>query len=113
MTILEMLPQVARDLVPWTRQLMVDRLAAHDVEILLQCTALELDGRRLVYDRAGLGEILEGVDSVVLAVGAVSHDPLSKDLRAAGLKPVLIGDCVRPGNAADAIRAGYEVGLAV
>jgi len=112
-TILEMLPQVARDLVPWTRQLLVDRLAAHDVEILLQCTALELDGRRLVYDRAGLGEILEGVDSVVLAVGAVSHDPLSKDLRAAGLKPVLIGDCVRPGNAGDAIRAGYEAGLAV
>jgi hypothetical protein len=61
----------------------------------------------------GLREILEGVDSVVLAVGAVSHDPLSKELWAAGLKPVLIGDCVRPGNAGDAIRAGYEAGLAV
>jgi hypothetical protein len=38
---------------------------------------------------------------------------LSADLRAAGLDPLLVGDCVKPNNAAVAIRQGYEAGFAV
>jgi len=92
---------------------MVNRLIEHGVEVLPQCEVLESDGQRLVYDRAGVNEILDGVDTVVLSVGAVSYDPLSMELRAAGLNPLLVGDCVKPGNAAMAIREGYEAGLAV
>jgi NADPH-dependent 2,4-dienoyl-CoA reductase/sulfur reductase-like enzyme len=111
--ILEMLPEIAHDMVAWTRHLTMERLAAHDVEILLGCKTMEVDDGRLVYDRAGVREVLEGVDNVILAVGAVSYDPLSADLRVAGLDPTPIGDCVRPDNAATAIRQGYEAGLAV
>jgi 2,4-dienoyl-CoA reductase-like NADH-dependent reductase (Old Yellow Enzyme family)/thioredoxin reductase len=112
-TILEILPEIACELIPWTRQRMVNRLIEHGVEVLPQCKVLESDGQRLVYDRAGVNEILDGVDTVVLSVGAVSYDSLSKGLRAAGLNPLLVGDCVRPRNAAVAIREGYEGGLAV
>jgi 2,4-dienoyl-CoA reductase-like NADH-dependent reductase (Old Yellow Enzyme family)/thioredoxin reductase len=112
-TILEMLPEVAHDMMPWTRQLTMKRLLAHDVEILLQCRVLERDGQRLIYDRDGVREILDGVDSIALAIGAVSYDPLSEGLRTAGLDPLSVGDCVRPGNAALAIRQGYEAGLVV
>ncbi|GAB4534734.1 MAG: FAD-dependent oxidoreductase [Anaerolineae bacterium] len=112
-TILEMLPEIAHDMAAWTRRLTLERLVAQDVEVLLECKALEFDSGRLTYDRGGIHEILEGVDSVVLAIGAVSYDPLSASLRAAGFNPLLIGDCVKPANAAIAIRQGYEIGLTV
>jgi 2,4-dienoyl-CoA reductase-like NADH-dependent reductase (Old Yellow Enzyme family)/NADPH-dependent 2,4-dienoyl-CoA reductase/sulfur reductase-like enzyme len=112
-TILEMLPEIAQDMVFWTRRLTIKRLMAQDVEILLQCKVLERDGARLVYDRNGVQEVLDGVDHVLLAIGAVRHDPLSADLRAAGLTPLPIGDCVAPANAAVAIRQGYQAGLSV
>ncbi len=86
---------------------------AQDVEILLGCKALEFDAGRLIYDRAGVREVLDEVDSVALAIGAVSYDPLTADLRTAGLSPLPIGDCVKPDNAATAIRQGYEAGLAM
>jgi pyruvate/2-oxoglutarate dehydrogenase complex dihydrolipoamide dehydrogenase (E3) component len=112
-TILEMLPEIAHDMVAWTRRLTMDRLVAQDVEILLGCEVLRLDGRRLLYDRSGVHEILDGVDDVVLAIGAVSYDPLSAELRTAGLSPLLVGDCVKPNNAAIAIRQAYEAALAI
>jgi hypothetical protein len=108
-----MLPEIAQDMVAWTRRLTVERLVEHDVEILLGCKALEFDAGRLIYDRSGVREILDGVDTVALAIGAVSYDPLSAGVRAAGLEPVLVGDCVKPNNAAVAIRQGYEAGLAL
>ncbi len=112
-TMIEMLPEIAQDMVAWTRRLTMERLVAHDVEILLGCKVLEFDAGRLIYDRDGVHEILDGIDTVALAIGAVSHDPLSADVRDAGLDPVLIGDCVKPNNAAVAIRQGYEAGLVV
>lgn len=111
--ILEMLPEVACELAPWTRRLMVDRLLEHHVEILLQCKVFAFNRRRLLYDRSGVHEILDGLDSVVLALGATSYDPLSPELRAAGLNPLLVGDCVKPRNIATAIREGYQAGLTV
>jgi len=112
-TMIEMLPEIAQDMVAWTRHLTMKRLVAHDVEILLRCKVLEFDAGRLIYDRDGVLEILDGIDTIALAIGAARHDPLSADVRAAGFDPVLIGDCVKPQNAAVAIRQGYEAGLVV
>jgi NADPH-dependent 2,4-dienoyl-CoA reductase/sulfur reductase-like enzyme len=110
-TILEILAEVARDLMPWTQRLQINRLMALDVEILLQSKVLALDGNQVVYDRGGMLEVIHDVDTVVTAVGAVSHDPLSASLREHGFKTLIAGDCRRPGNAADAIRAGHQAGL--
>lgn len=112
-TILEMLTQVARDLAPWTRPLLINRLMALDVEILVRAKAVALDDRRVVYDRGGMVEVIHDVDTVVAAIGAVSDDHLSAALREHGFDPIVIGDCCRPGNAGDAIRAGFEAGLQV
>lgn len=112
-TILEMLPQVARDLAAWTRPVMIDRLIAADIEILVKCKAVALDGRDVVYDRGGMLEVIHDVDTVVTAVGAASDDHLSAALREHGFDPIVAGDCRQPGNAGDAIRAGYEAGLKV
>jgi 2,4-dienoyl-CoA reductase-like NADH-dependent reductase (Old Yellow Enzyme family)/thioredoxin reductase len=111
--ILEMLDQVARDLARWTRPLLIKRLMALDVEILVRCKAVLLDGRKVVYDRGGMLEVIHNVDTVVSATGAVSDDHLSATLREHGFDPILAGDCLKPGNAGDAIRAGFEAGLKV
>lgn len=110
-TILEMLTQVAGDLAPWTRPVMINRLIAADVEILVRSKAVALDGRNVVYDRGGMLEVIHDVDTVVSAVGAVSDDHLSAALQEHGFDPIVAGDCVQPGNAGDAVRAGYEAGL--
>ena len=46
-------------------------------------------------------------DSVVVAVGHRSHDPLSHALGDAGVSVTLIGDAARPRQIADATREGF------
>jgi len=112
-TILEMLPYVARELVSWTRRLYIESLKSYKIEILLQCLVLEVDGNNLIYDQVGYRKILHSVDSVVLASGALPNNLLLANLLELGIKAIAVGDCVKPRNAGEAIREGYEAGLKI
>ena len=52
---------------------------------------------------------LEGVDTVVLAVGAKPNKALPEELKGLGVEVHAIGDCVQPGFAIDAIYAGAKI----
>ena len=112
-SILEMLTDVAPELVPWTRRMLLDRLAANGVEILLQARVTAIEPQRVLYERRGVIAELTPVDSVVLACGSRSQAELAEQLRAAGVAVQTIGDAARAGNLADAVRAGFEFGAAI
>ncbi len=46
-------------------------------------------------------------DAVVLALGSRSDKSIVKALTGAGLNPISIGDCVKPGKIADAVKGAY------
>ncbi len=108
-TVLEMRPEVAAELMPWTRRMLVERLAAAGVEILIQTRLTKIEPSRVGYDRAGVAGEIAPVDTVVLACGAASRRDLAEPLSAAGIPLRVVGDAAQPGNIADAIRSGFEV----
>jgi hypothetical protein len=49
-------------------------------------------------------------DTVVLAVGAKSENKLAEELKSTDFKIYMVGDCIAPRDAREAIREGAEIG---
>jgi hypothetical protein len=56
---------------------------------------------------------ITGVDTVVLALGHQSVDDLSASLLARGVDVRMIGDCLSPRTAEEAVFDGLKAGVAV
>lgn len=109
--VVELLDDMARDMDALTRSMMLHRFAELPMSLRTRTRLLDLsDGEARVRDeRTGVESSLGRFDSVLVAVGAASHDPLSAALRADGLEVAVIGDAHQPGRILDATRAGREV----
>jgi pyruvate/2-oxoglutarate dehydrogenase complex dihydrolipoamide dehydrogenase (E3) component len=108
--VVEILDDVARDMEAVTRKMTLRRLAALPITVHTATELTRLDGDDAVV-RIGDAEqesALGRFDSVVVAVGQRSHDPLSKELEATGLDVTVVGDAAHPGQILDATRAGYD-----
>jgi len=112
-TIIEMLQDVATELAPWTRRLLLERLMAAKVEILTQTTVISVEPDCVVYDRQGLTGQVAPVDTVILACGAAPRRDLADALCDTGLPVHIVGDAARPRNLAAAIREGFELGFSL
>jgi 2,4-dienoyl-CoA reductase-like NADH-dependent reductase (Old Yellow Enzyme family)/thioredoxin reductase len=112
-TILEMLPDIASELIPWTRNLLFQRLADLQVEVLTRARVIAIGEGEVIYDRVGVRHRLEA-DTVVLATGARPDRGLADALSPLeGVEVHLVGDCVEPRTAAEAIREGFEIACAI
>jgi 2,4-dienoyl-CoA reductase (NADPH2) len=76
------------------------RAAARVVEITAECVKIECDG--------GIEEI--AADSVVLAVGTRSYNPLQEMVAASGIPYRVAGDALQPAMVFDAIHQGFTAG---
>jgi len=114
-TVVEMLDAMCPDMLPDAKYFLMERLENAGVRLLTSTKVEEIaDHQVLVRKEDPAQDIrwtatLEGVDTVVLAVGAGSNRELADQLE--GLAPEVhaIGDCVQPGFAIDAIYAGAKV----
>jgi pyruvate/2-oxoglutarate dehydrogenase complex dihydrolipoamide dehydrogenase (E3) component len=106
--VVELLEDIARDMEAITRKMTLMRLQTLAVEIHTQTRLLELDGdEALVRDEAtGEERSLGFFDSVLVAVGHRSYDPLSIELVGAGFEVEVIGDARKPGQVWDATQGG-------
>lgn len=105
-TVLEKTDTIAQDLTPMLfprhGNLMAD-LKDGNVELITEAECTAIDGGTVVYIKEGEEKRIEGVDTVVLATGMESYDPLSAALKAKGIECHVIGDAVKPGFLVDAI----------
>ncbi len=108
-TIVEMLPQIAGEENGAVRHFLFERLQSHGVTMLSGARVKQILADGIVYERDGAEHRLEGFDSVVLALGAASYQPLAEALR--GKVPELyeIGDAVRARSALEAIYEGFKL----
>jgi 2,4-dienoyl-CoA reductase-like NADH-dependent reductase (Old Yellow Enzyme family)/thioredoxin reductase len=111
--VVEMLEEVAGDMDPISRKMMMMRLASLPVETHTSTQLLRMEGRRAIAGGRGETRDLGEFDTVVTAVGNRPFDPLSEDLRAAGLEVHVIGDATQPGKAGEAIRSGHSTGMSI
>jgi 2,4-dienoyl-CoA reductase-like NADH-dependent reductase (Old Yellow Enzyme family)/thioredoxin reductase len=112
-TLIEMLEEIASDLVTHLKYYLSKRLVEKGVTILTSTRVKELGkGYALVEDTSGTRKI-EGFDTIVLAVGSKSDDSVAKDLE--GKVPALhvIGDASKPREALEAVYEAEEVALKI
>lgn len=111
--ILELLPELAGNMEPRGRVLLVQRLRELGVQVLLQSRVSEMRRATVTYEQGGLMHRIEGVDTMVSAVGSTAHRPLGEALHVPGATVHWIGDCVKPRRILEAIREGYELAYAI
>jgi len=106
--VVELLEDIARDMEAVTRKMTLGRLQKLPVTIHTSTRLNRIvGGEAFVTSAAADGErSLGAFDSVVVAVGHRSYDPLSEGLERAGLPVTVIGDAARPGQIFDATSSG-------
>jgi hypothetical protein len=75
--------------------------------------AAENGGLLLEDLSTGATERLEGIDTIVAAAGGVAEDALAGELRGRHPDVRMVGDCVAPRTALEAIFEGHAAGRAV
>jgi len=110
-TILEMLPEAARDMTPrWNRMLLLDRLATYGVKVLTSATVREILDDGVVFAVDGADQSIKNVGRVVLAAGATPLDELSPAIAGLVDEVHVIGDAREARKALDAIEEGALLG---
>ncbi|MCK4657385.1 MAG: FAD-dependent oxidoreductase, partial [candidate division Zixibacteria bacterium] len=104
--------EVAHDMDPIGRKLVLKRIAALSVELHMMTNLVRIvDGRVFVENRGDEREL--GQFDTVVITGNHSFDPLSEQLQGMKFAVKVIGDAEKPGSIYQAVSSGHEVGLAV
>lgn len=112
-TVVEMLDNIALDLVNHMQHYLAKRLAEKKVSILTSTRVLELgDGYAMVEDATGVRK-LDGFDTIVLAMGSTPNDGLYARLEGRVSELYLIGDAVKPREIVDAVYEAEDVAIKI
>ena len=107
--LLEMLGKLGVNFGKTTRWVMLDDLKRYGVDALTDAKVLEIRNDSVRVEHAGK-EVTFAADTVVLAAGTVSCNPLKEELEKKGVVCHVIGDAQRPAMVFDAVHQGYAVG---
>ena len=91
------------------RASLLEDLAAQGVETIVQAKTVRIEKNAVVYEKEGLEQRLEGLDSVVVCTGSKSVLPSMPE----GTSYTIIGDARMPGGAKKAILEGYHAGAGI
>jgi NADPH-dependent 2,4-dienoyl-CoA reductase/sulfur reductase-like enzyme len=107
-TVVELLGDVARDMEAVTRAMTMKRIGSLPVRIHVGTRLVRMEGDEAIVAPADGGDetSLGRFDAVVVSVGNRSHDPLSGELREAGIPVEVVGDADEPRQIFDATQAG-------
>jgi pyruvate/2-oxoglutarate dehydrogenase complex dihydrolipoamide dehydrogenase (E3) component len=111
--VVEILEEVARDMDPISHKMLSKRLESLPVELYTSTRLLSLEDGQAIGETGGKERNLGRFDSIVVAIGHVPFDPLSKELIAAGFAVAVVGDAEKPGKAYDAVNSGHRAAAAV
>jgi len=112
-TIVEMLEDVALDMLPWSKEFLMERLNGYGVNILTSAKVKEVLDDGVAFSRNGKEESIRGVNNVILAMGVKPVDDLSDKIKGTVAEVHVIGDAKAPRKAIDAIHEAYELALGI
>jgi 2,4-dienoyl-CoA reductase (NADPH2) len=107
--IYEMMDKIGADIGKTTKWTMLQDLNRHEVRTFTGATVVEITDKGL---KVRMGDRISEVeaDSVVLAVGTRSFNPLEKELQNRGIPCVTVGDAKAVALAFDAVHSGFAAG---
>lgn len=106
MTIVEMLDEIARDMLFLNRTSLLRDLAANDVRVLTSTTVTEITPSGVRVSGPD-GDATIEADTVVAAFGVTPEMGLAEQPTSRGLPVHAVGDCVEPRKVGDAINEAY------
>ena len=112
-TLVEMLPDIANDVVGSVRYFLIKDLKEKDVKVLVDSTVKEVTGDSVIISKGGKEEKIGPFDTIVLAVGVKSENELVSKLQGKVKELVTIGDAMKARKALEAIEEGYKAGLEI
>jgi 2,4-dienoyl-CoA reductase (NADPH2) len=107
--LVEMLERVGQDIGKSTRWTLLQELRQLHVQVKTRTKAVGIETKGLVVDKEGQ-EMRIPADSVVLALGSRSFNPLQEELEAKGIDCRVVGDAREVAQAIEAIHAGFAAG---
>jgi 2,4-dienoyl-CoA reductase-like NADH-dependent reductase (Old Yellow Enzyme family)/thioredoxin reductase len=111
-TILEMLPDVAQDMMIINKIALMKHFAQQEnLTIITSATVTSLEDGKVTYSKDGKESAQDGCDTIVIAVGYKSRDGLEQALRKHFDKVEIIGDCKSPRKALEAVEEGFFAGF--
>ncbi len=110
--LIEMQDKIGQDIGKSTKWGMMQDLGRFGIRTLADTRVVRITDQGLEVDQNGTVQSIPA-DTVVIAAGSVSHNPLAPVLEAAGLSFAVVGDALLPATAMAAIHGGYRAGLAV
>jgi len=108
--IVEMLGDCAMDEELITRLTLMHRFEEKKVKIKTQHTVLKITEEGVVAKDPEGNEVVIPADYVVVAIGAVSYNPLEAEVKQHFAEYYVIGDAVSPRKIMDAVSEGFFVG---
>lgn len=116
-TIIEMKPEIASDLDPYGRPMLLTELKSHEVVMLKNAAIQEFlpDGvayKDTVREDASM-QMLNGFDSIVLALGTRSYNPFADLLKDTVNEVYVIGDAKKAGKVYAATHEAAEVAMSI
>jgi NADPH-dependent 2,4-dienoyl-CoA reductase/sulfur reductase-like enzyme len=108
-TVIEMLEHVALDEASSSRSLLIQSLLSKGVRMITSAKVIEILADGVKYLKDGREETIRGMDTIVLAMGTRSFDPLSEKLKGGPVPTFVIGDAKEPRKAVEAIAEGSEI----
>jgi 2,4-dienoyl-CoA reductase-like NADH-dependent reductase (Old Yellow Enzyme family)/thioredoxin reductase len=108
-SIIEMLPKIARDVGPATRWSVTMRIARWGIKQYTSSKVIRILNDGVEIEREGNSEIVEA-DTVVIAAGMEPVNSLFNELKEKVSNVHAIGDCSQARRMLNAIHEGYEIG---
>ncbi len=109
-TILEMLPEIAKDAALAVNWHLKKCLEERKVDVHTSVKVLEIKNDGVRYETPEGIEVFAPADTVVVATGYRSNEELKAELDKAGIEYVAVGDAVRARKVSHATREGYDAG---
>lgn len=104
---------VGKDITMQSRPLLMERLARYGVRIMPFTPIESFTETGVVLTGDGEGAVLDGFDTIVLALGCDSHNPLEALLEGKVAKLVVVGDAKEARQAIDATWEGAQAALSL
>lgn len=113
-TIVEMLSECARDVMPINKITLMNKLAEHNVTILTDSKVVEIDCNGVNIEKKDGSREYLSADTIITAFGQKLNTSFSDSVKAKyNMKTTVIGDAEKVSKAGYAIRTGFYAAMAV
>jgi 2,4-dienoyl-CoA reductase (NADPH2) len=113
-TIFEMLPDVAQDMMFINKIALMKHFSIKkNLHIITSAKVVNLTGGMVTYEQEGKEIAGEGFDTIVIAVGYKPRDGLVEAVKKQFAQVEMIGDCKKARKALEAIEEGFIAGSSV